>query len=43
MRTTADKKSGWIAALAVVSGVAVIIPALAATAVTLLTVVAMFL
>lgn len=43
MGTTADKKSGWVAALAVASGVAVIIPALAALAVSLLAVVAMFL
>lgn len=43
MATTADRKSGWVAALAVVSGVAVIIPALAALAVSLLAVAAMIL
>lgn len=43
MGTTADKKSGWVAALAVASGVAVMIPALVALAVSLLAVMAMFL
>lgn len=43
MRTTADRKFGWVAALAVASGVVVVIPALAALVVNLLSVVAMLL
>lgn len=43
MATTADRKFGWMAALAVVSGAAVIIPALVAVVISLLSVVAMFL
>lgn len=43
MGTMADRKFGWVAALAVASGVAVVIPALAALDVGLLSVVAMLL
>lgn len=43
MGMTADRKFDWIAALAVVSGAAVMVPAVAAAAVNLLAVVALLL
>ena len=42
MKETADRKFGWIAGLATVSGAAVMIPSLAVLAITLIAVVAAF-